>query len=115
MKRIFVALAFALACVPLLNVPAFAQQPVAGTERLAWNHDGINVTRFELAVDAGAPSVLVVTQTGTEYTAPLPAMTPGTHTLTLAACNVAGCSLPLAITVRVVVIPSPVTNLRVTP
>ena len=94
---------------------ASAQQPVAGTERLAWNHDGINVSRFELAVDGGAPVPVTVTMAGADYTAPLPAMTPGTHTLSVRACNVAGCSAPLSISVRVVVIPSPVTNLRVTP
>jgi len=99
----------------LLSTVASAQQPVAGTERLAWNHDGINVTRFELAVDGGAPAPVTVTMAGVDYTAPLPALTPGTHTLTLAACNIAGCSAPLSISVRVVVIPSPVTNLRVSP
>jgi len=104
-----------LVLVLLAGVSASAQQPVAGTERLAWSHDGVNVSRFELAVDASAPTVLVVTQTGTEYTAPLPALTPGTHTLAVRACNVAGCSAPLSISVRVVVIPSAVTNLRVTP
>jgi len=73
------------------------------------------VSRFELAVDGAAPTPVTVTMSGADYTAPLPALTPGTHTLSLTACNVAGCSLPLSISVRVVVIPSPVTNLRVSP
>jgi hypothetical protein len=97
----------------LLSTVASAQTPVAGTERLAWSHDGVNVSRFELSVDAGPQTALVVTQTGLDYTAPLPALTPGTHTLSLTACNVAGCSAPLAIQVRVVVIPAVVTNLRI--
>lgn len=99
----------------LLSAPALAQQPIAGTERLAWTHDGINVSRFEATVDAAAPVTLTVTQAGTDYTAPLPAMTPGTHTIAVRACNVAGCSAPLTIAVRVVVVPSAPTNLRLVP
>lgn len=98
-----------------LSAVVLAQQNVAGTERLAWSHDGVNVDRFELMVDAGAPATLVVTQTGTEYRAPLPALTPGDHTLAVRACNVAGCSAPVSLQVRVVVIPAPVTNLRIVP
>ena len=111
MTRQLLAVVVWLLCL----VAVAAQEPIAGTERLAWDHDGINVSRFELSVDGGAPTVLVVTQAGTEYRAPLPALTPGTHTLAVTACNVAGCSAPLAIQVRVVVIPAVVTNLRIVP
>lgn len=103
-----------LVCV-LVSAPALAQQSVAGTERLGWTHDGVNVARFEATVDAAAPVTLTVTQAGTDYTAPLPAMTPGTHTIAVRACNVAGCGAPMTVTVRVVVIPSAITNLRIVP
>lgn len=99
----------------VLSAPVFAQTPVTGAERLAWEHDGVNVERFEASVDDGAYATVVTTQNGQTYAAPLPAMTPGLHTINVRACNLAGCSAPLSVQVRVVVIPAPISNLRVVP
>ena len=59
--------------------------------KLEWNHDRVNTTRYEVVIDG------VVTNLGYPdpvsgsgpyvHQAPLPALTVGTHTLSVRACN----------------------------
>jgi hypothetical protein len=66
---------------------------------LQWKHDGVNVTRFEIVVDGGAPTnVGVPTPAGITYQAALPstvvgpAAQKGQHAVIVRACNVTGCT-----------------------
>ena len=88
--------------------------PTPATTRLCWDHDGANLDRFTLAVDAGTPSdVGKPAPTGQTYCVPFPALTPGNHTLVVAACNIAGCSASAPFPVSVVVVPTPPGTLRI--
>lgn len=87
-----------LAC--LVPVALWAQ----ATPQVKWEHDGLNVTRFECVVDGGTPTNLnLPTPTGTTYSVDITSctgvMTNGTHSLVIQACNATGCTAATAITV----------------
>lgn len=55
--------------------------------RLCWDHDGLSLSRFEVSVDSATPvSVGKPTPVGLQYCTPLPALTAGTHTITVWSC-----------------------------
>ena len=88
--------------------------PTPATTKLCWDHDGVNLDRFDLTIDAGvAASVGKPVPVGTLYCVAFPALTPGTHTLVVSACNVAGCAASAPFPVSVVVQPTPPANLRI--
>lgn len=61
-----------------------AQTPPA----LVWEHDGIGVDYFDYVLDGAAGvSLGLPTPTGTTYSAALPTLTNGQHTLTVRACT----------------------------
>jgi hypothetical protein len=96
----------------------WSQTPVTGAERLAFTHDGINTDRYELKLDAGVSQVVTATPLPTvpgDFTIPLPAMTPGVHSLIVSACNFSGCASAPVLSVRVVILPGIPVNVRVIP
>jgi hypothetical protein len=95
--------------------------PVPPTYKLTWDHDGINVSQWTVTIDDGLASGVVPTPMGgacaldgtiCSWQIPFPALTPGTHTLRVSACNVAGCGVSEPFAVVVVVVPGPPVNLR---
>jgi hypothetical protein len=61
--------------------------------RLAWEHNGRDVTHFEMCVDAEPCRVLdAVFEGGETWEAPLPVLTPGPHRIVVRSCNGASCS-----------------------
>jgi hypothetical protein len=101
-----------------MAVSAAAQTPVPSptpsTTRLAWTHDGVNTDRYELSVDGAITDLGPLTPySGTEYRIPFPALTPGSHTLIVRACNVAGCAASEPFPVQVVVQPAAPAALRI--
>lgn len=96
MRKWLLALSLALA----LAVGVWAQSaPV-----IEWQHDGVNVTRFECVVDGGTPSNLgLPTPTVGWYASTLSnctgVMVAGAHSVIIQACNTAGCTPAAAITV----------------
>lgn len=92
--------------------------PVPTTTRLCWDHDGVNLDGFSIYLDA-TPKVdaMKPVPVGTTYCIPFPAMTPGSHSITITAYNVKGESakpapLTLTLIINVPAIPS---NIRITP
>jgi hypothetical protein len=60
--------------------------------RIEWVHSGAGVTEFQLC-RAGECSVLAAQRSGVElWSAPLPLLPEGLHTLTVFACNAGGCT-----------------------
>lgn len=112
MRRLLLAATLLL----VLPVLAHAQTDVTPgpTTKLAWDHDGINVDRFELKVDGTLSATIpfAFEQDGT-YETPFPALTPGVHQLIVAACNIAGCADSDPFLVRVVVVPAKPSNIRI--
>lgn len=103
-----------LLAVLLAPLSAAAQSPVLPTSRLGFSHDGVDTDRYELSVDSGAWATVEAQEEGDIFTVAMPALTPGAHTLSLRACGAAGCSVSSApLSVRVVVVPSPPTDLKV--
>lgn len=98
MKKILLALALAISSVVII-----AQQPPIGTatQKFAWDQDAPTLAdaqayTYKYYPDGSATGVTfaVVTCSGaaTPFTcsAPIPAFTPGNHTITLTASNIAG-------------------------
>lgn len=112
-----IGLTLLLALLALAS-PAAAQTPVTTANHIAFDQsDYANVTRFEVRVDTGAWVDIgkpAATGTANTVTTPLPAMTVGPHTLTVRACNAAGCSAAsTGINVVMVAIPQVPANPRV--
>jgi hypothetical protein len=107
----------------LLALPASAQPPVVTpTQHLYWDHDGIQTTHFRLCADNVVPEkpteVVCHDVPGgrTVRSAPIPALTPGPHTLTVEACRlgtslVCSASDPFAVVMEVK--PAKPTGLRI--
>ena len=107
----------ALLALLLAPVAAAAQPtPVLPTSQLAWDHDGVDTDGYELQVDGGDWTA-VATSPGEGpgvFIAAMPSLTPGSHTLAVRACGLAGCSEGSEVlTVRLVVVPTRPGNLRV--
>jgi hypothetical protein len=87
MKLSHLLSAFALSLLCAASVAA--QTPAKSTQHLAWDHSGTDVVKFQVAVDGGtfvdAPGGATVRDI------PLPAMTPGQHTLVVKTCYNASC------------------------
>jgi hypothetical protein len=83
-------------------------QPPSWTYRLEWEHDGQAVTHFELCLDTGCRTLDATrTQGARTWSAPLPILTEGFHTLLVYACNNATCVQGVP-SVAVNVLPGPV-------
>lgn len=113
------------------TVPAFAQTPAIQSQKLGWDQQAPTLAtasgyQYAVYLDSGPRTVVtgtVCTGTGSPFscTVPLPAMTPGVHTLELTAADtsVPGTviesvkSAPFAL--RLVVAPAAGTNLRIVP
>ena len=108
----------ALLALALTAVGAQAQgpTPVLPTAQLAFDHDGVDTERYELQIDGGAWAVTPTTSAAGVYTLPMPALTPGAHTLAVRACGPAGCSASSnAVTLWLVIIPAPPGQFRIVP
>lgn len=99
----------------MAQTPTPVPSPTPASVRLAWDHDGINVDRFELVIDGGVPVSLgkLSPVSGQQYETPFPALTPGPHAIVVRACNIAGCSASTPFPVSVVVVPTPPGTLRI--
>jgi uncharacterized membrane protein YvlD (DUF360 family) len=98
MRAVFAFLGILLfSCAGLAQIPATS---------LYFDHDGVNTASYKLSIDT-APAVAVTATVVTApvppklgtYSIPLPALTAGTHTITVAACsstNVCATSLPFS-------------------
>lgn len=108
----------ALLALLLASVGAAAQAPVGPTSQLTFDHNGVDVDRFESQVDGGAWTTLAAVKgPGETFSAPLPSLTPGPHTIAVRACGdvAVGCSGPSnVLSVRMVIVPSAPTDLRIT-
>lgn len=99
----------------LVAGPVWAQS----APTISWQHAGTSTTRFEAVVDGDTATRLVVdlglpTPTGDRYTASLPTLPAGAHTVGVRACG-AGCS-PTGPTVTVVALePAPATTYYIDP
>ena len=119
MKRLLVIGILAVLVSAFVASTAFAQGPVPSPTPanwfLAWDHNGINVDGFKLFIDGGTgvDLGLPTPQPDGRYQVPFPALTPGTHTLEVAAFNVAGDSGRAVLVIEVVVIPADPTNLGI--
>lgn len=92
--------------------------PIAGNEKLAFDHDGVDTASYYTVVDNGTPALFVPTAVEgipNRWKTPFPAMTPGDHDIKVKACNVAGCSESDVLAIRVVVIPQQPSGLGILP
>lgn len=105
MKHVWLVLLFAATGLAQTPVPS----PTPATTSVAWDHDGVNVDSFKLLSDGA----VVSTMPSTDRKAAFPALTPGMHTLVVQACNIAGCASSTPLVVRIVVVPSNPTNIRI--
>lgn len=87
-------------------VVAVVLWPVAPAAQSApsvyWTHDGESVSYFEIVVDGVTPgsNVGLPTPSGTSYSAALPTLTTGVHTIAVRACNAAAqCAISTAMVV----------------
>ena len=90
---------------------AQAQTAVTPSQFFLWDHNGVSLQTQQVCVDG---TCAAVPGTAAVRSVPMPAMTPGSHVLTIKSCNQDGCSESAPFPVRLVVIPAPATNLRVT-
>jgi len=110
---------FLLTCALVLLASAAAAQtqvpsPTPPSTKLAWDHDGVNTDGYKLVVDGAATDLgKPAPVTGQTYEVPFPALTPGTHTLIVQACNLAGCASSAPFPVQVVVVPAAPGALRI--
>jgi hypothetical protein len=96
-----VRLALVLLAVVVSGQPHDLKPPT----RLVWDHDHPgHVERFELSVDDGPMTVLTHALIGPfTYATDFPALTPGSHTLAIYACNRQGCQVSDQIRVKITV------------
>jgi hypothetical protein len=112
--RIAQILAVALVALLGTTTVAGAQTFALPTYSIGWQHDGVQTDTYEVRVDDGAWAPVAVTvEADGERTAPLPAMTPGLHILSVRGCGPLGCTDPSApVEVTLVVLMTP-TSVRV--
>ena len=105
-----------LCCVVLAPLTAVAQEPILPGQKLAFDHDGVGVVRWEQRVDTGAWTEVVASRVGTtqEWRVPFLPLASGPRSVAMRACYSADvCSVasaPLAVVSIVVVAP---TGLRI--
>jgi hypothetical protein len=102
-------------------------QPVPSPKKFLWDYSSADiaaseVNRFELKIDdgewgdvgrLGSPDQSGATPGYVTYEAPVPALTLGSHIVSMRACNVTDCSDPLGLVFIVSIKPAPVINLRI--
>ena len=108
-----------LSLLVLIAIPVSAQSiplPTPATTRLAFTHDGLNTDGYKLQVDNDPRTVVTVSPlegVPGDLVTPFPALTPGSHTLTIfaykAGVDVFGTPV---LTVTMFVVPNPPTNFR---
>jgi hypothetical protein len=73
--------------VGMILLAGLAAQSSQWPYRLEWEHDGASITHFELCVDSECRPIDAA-RTGTRtWTAPVPILAVGFHTLVVSACN----------------------------
>lgn len=98
---------------------AQAQTPVPSptTQKLAFDHDGLNTDGYRLKIDAATATVITptcaVVSSVRTCELPFPALTPGPHTLVLVAFNAAGEASSDPFAVLVFVAPVKPANVRI--
>lgn len=110
----------------LLTVTLLMQPVATPTHKFAFDYSiadfsNFSVTHFERQLDGSAWAQIAVTVQNDALTpvgsnthvSPIPALTPGMHTVGFRACNVAGCSSPLELGFRLVVVPPAASGLRI--
>lgn len=116
-----------LACLILgsIGLAAQAPPPVIGGQFFGFDYQDADlasaaVVRFEMQIDSGTwttvgiPSDTLPITGGKTYKVPVPAITPGNHTVTFRACNVdlcGGAASPFAF--KFVIVPALPTNIRI--
>lgn len=98
---VFLGSAVSASAQPTLALPSYF---------VAFDHDGAQTDTYEVRVDDGAWAVVAVTAgAGDLKTTPLPAMTPGLHTVQVRGCGPLGCSdasAPAEVTLVVLMTPT---------
>lgn len=84
--------------------PANAQTPVTKSKGIAWKHAGVDVDKFRIGVDGVFADV---DGGAAARSTRLPAMTIGTHTLTVQACFDTECATSAPVVVRLVIVEAP--------
>jgi hypothetical protein len=98
--------------IVLLAATAHAQAP-SWPYRLEWEHDGASITHFDLCVGSSCQMLAATRAQGTNtWSAPLPVLAQGFHTLAVYACNSTTCAqgiptLSLDVQPGAVVAPTP--------
>lgn len=98
------------------QTPPIVVSPIPATTMLAWDASpaGENILGYRVYLTDNSQNVLLITTMSDTTQVPFPALTPGIHTLVVRAYNEAGESLDSnVLTVKVVVVPAPVTGLRI--
>jgi hypothetical protein len=90
---------------------AAAAQTVNQGQKIAWDHDGVGLAKFQTRIDN--PDGWTDGGLAREYT--IPALTPGAHTFAVRACNAQSqCSAEAALPFQMVaIIPIKPSNLRI--
>lgn len=100
--------------IELILAIILIQDPPNATigQNVVWDHDGANTDHYEVNFD-----LTTWTSTQMNKMAPIPALTLGTHTVYVRACNIGQlCVDPVSLTFNIVATtPNPVTNLRIPP
>lgn len=102
-----------------VSSPVFAQTATPNS-KIQWNHDGLDVVSWQVVYDTQPP----ITVNPTKVLAPDPdatsigtwrvqiqALTTGTHTVFVSACNEAGCRNSSQLTFTFKNIPGPISSL----
>ena len=114
MRKLWIAGVLVVAFAGLASAQTKVAVPVPAATRIAWDHDGANVDRFELVADNGTPADLGIPAPDAPgvYSVAFPALVPGRHTLVVRACNIAGCAASDPLVVDLVAVPVPPGRLR---
>jgi hypothetical protein len=93
--------------VGVILLAGVAVQSSQWSYRLEWEHDGASTTHFELCVDNECRSIDAARTGSRTWSAAVPILTVGFHTLVVSACNNAVCT-PGTPSISVNVTPGPV-------
>jgi hypothetical protein len=99
-----------MSIVGVILLAGAAMQAGQWSYRLAWDHDGVSMTHFELCVDAECRRIDATLTGSGSWSAPLPVLPLGFHTLVVLACNNTTCT-PGSPSVSVNVTPGPTIGL----
>lgn len=101
---VFSILVPSAALAQTVNLPV----PIPSTTKVEWIHDGKNTDKYQFLVDAANYiDIAQFEKSADSYSADFPAISPGQHTITVCAVNIAGrtCAVD-SVTVNLVVVPT---------